>query len=94
MQILYDISLAGGEWSIEASEAVVELTQYRTLQAQITSYTETGVPEIHLYSFLSPNVSRTTTLLLHLFANLLSIYCRKISILGENINHYHIRCEI
>lgn len=52
-----DLMFADGEWSIEASQAIVELTQYRTLQAQITSYTETGVPEIHLYSFLSPNVS-------------------------------------
>lgn len=51
------ILFAGGEWSIEASKAIVELTSYRTLQAQITSYTETGVPEVHLYSFLSPNVS-------------------------------------
>lgn len=47
----------GGEWSVEASQAIVELTQYRTLQAQIANYTETGLPEVHLYSYLSPNVS-------------------------------------
>lgn len=51
------ISFAGGEWSLEASQAIVELTQFRTQQAQITSYTENGLPEIRLYSFLSPNVS-------------------------------------
>lgn len=51
-------SNADGEWSIEAAQAIVELTQFRTLQAQIAGYTETGMPEIHLYSFLGPNVSR------------------------------------
>ncbi|XP_031627994.1 A-kinase anchor protein 1, mitochondrial [Contarinia nasturtii] len=53
--LLGDIKPKGGEWCIEASQAIVELTQYRTIQAQITNYTETGVPEVHLYSFLSPN---------------------------------------
>lgn len=53
--VLGDIKPKGGEWSIDATQAIVELTQYRTLQAQITNYTETGVPEVHLYSFLSPN---------------------------------------
>lgn len=56
------ISSADGEWCIEASQAIVELTQYRTLQAQIASYTDSGVPEIHLYSFLSPNVSTAASL--------------------------------
>lgn len=27
------------------------------LQAQITGYTETGIPEIYLYAYLDPNVS-------------------------------------
>lgn len=58
------IVFADDEWSIEASQAIVELTQYRTLQAQITSYTEAGVPEIHLYSYLSPNVSEHCDVLL------------------------------
>lgn len=49
---------AADEWTVEASQAIVELTQYRTLQAQIASYTDTGLPEIHLYSYLSPNVSK------------------------------------
>lgn len=49
---------AADGWSVEASQAIVELTQYRTLQAQIASYTDAGVPEIHLYSYLSPNVSK------------------------------------
>lgn len=53
--ILADIKPKGGEWSLEASQAIVELTQFRTQQAQITSYTENGIPEIRLYSFLSPN---------------------------------------
>lgn len=51
------LSLLGGEWSEEASRVIVELTQFRTLQAQIAGYTETGIPEIYLYSFLGPNVS-------------------------------------
>lgn len=32
------------------------------LQAQITGYTETGIPEIYLYAYLDPNVSFPTTL--------------------------------
>lgn len=49
--------MLGGEWSEEASRVIVELTQFRTLQAQIAGYTDTGIPEIYLYSFLGPNVS-------------------------------------
>lgn len=56
MTILF-FSFAADGWSVEASQAIVELTQYRTLQAQIASYTDAGQPEIHLYSYLSPNVS-------------------------------------
>lgn len=44
-------------WTEEAAKAVVELTQDRMLQAQITGYTETGIPEIYLYAYLDPNVS-------------------------------------
>lgn len=54
--IVYFI-FADGEWSDEASRVIVELTQCRTLQAQIAGYTENGIPEILLYSFLGPNVS-------------------------------------
>lgn len=48
---------ADGEWTPEASLAICELTQYKTLQAQIISYSDAGLPEIHLYSYLAPNVS-------------------------------------
>lgn len=61
MLISFDVfffSVTDDEWSLESTQAIVELTQYRTQQAQITSYTENGLPEIRLYSFLSPNVSR------------------------------------
>lgn len=51
------IPYAGGLWSEEASRLIVELTQFRTLQAQIAGYTDNGIPEIYLYSFLGPNVS-------------------------------------
>lgn len=48
--------ILGSEWSIEAAQVVVELTQFRTLQAQIAGYSESGLPEIYLYSYISPNV--------------------------------------
>lgn len=46
-----------GAWTEEASNALVELTQFRTLQAQVAGYTEAGLPEIYLYSYLGPSVS-------------------------------------
>lgn len=48
---------ADGAWSEEASKTLVELTQFRTLQAQVAGYTEAGLPEIYLYSCLGPHVS-------------------------------------
>lgn len=50
-------SFTDGGWTEEAAKAVVELTHDRMLQAQITGYTETGIPEIYLYAYLDPNVS-------------------------------------
>lgn len=47
----------GDEWSIEAAQLVMELTQARALQAQVVGYTEFGIPEIYLYITLGPNVS-------------------------------------
>lgn len=49
--------ITGAEWSVESAQAVVELTQFRALQAQIAGYSESGLPEIYLYSYLSPTVS-------------------------------------
>lgn len=45
-----------GEWNASALHVVVELTQHRMLSAQIVGYSDTGIPEIHLYSILGPNV--------------------------------------
>lgn len=46
----------GGVWPQEATDAVLELTQQRPLQAQIINYEE-GIPVIDLYLFLGPTVS-------------------------------------
>lgn len=51
------IENSDGQWSEEAFRTIVELTQFRALQAQVAGYTENGIPEILLYSFLGPNVS-------------------------------------
>lgn len=69
----------GGEWTAEAALAVVELTHFRTLQAQITGYSETGLPEIRLYSYLSPNVSVINENIRSIYAYTIILYLLLIS---------------
>ena len=55
-------SNAGGEWSAEAAQLVIELSQCKSLQAQVAGYSDAGLPEIYLYSYLGPNVSISPSL--------------------------------
>lgn len=47
----------GAEWSEEAKQFVQCLTQQQLLQAQVYSYTDTGIPLVYLYSTQCTQVS-------------------------------------
>lgn len=58
---LFDDFEIDGIWNDEAAQTVAQLTQFSMLQAQVAGYTESGIPEIYLYSYLDSNVSLVST---------------------------------
>lgn len=54
----FRFALIGDEWSKEAADTLLSLTNGVILQAQVVDYTPDNIPEVYLFRSIAKDVSR------------------------------------